>query len=228
MHGRQRLFRHSRVAPESTVGRLHYPGTYAAGVYKPSEDVVAGVSAEHESLVNLPNWLPLTFRIDGGDWFDVDSVELLSYRQTFDSRSAVLTRDLRFRDEAGRTTTTVRQSRFAAMHLAHVAALETTILAEDWSGTVRIRSMIDGDVNNSLVERYRDLASNHLRGLTKAALSENSVLLAVETNQSENSDRARRENHGGATMRPRSRRTDSSMRNSPSDEISANWLRANL
>lgn len=171
-------------APESTVGRLHYPGTYAAGVYNRLEDVVAGVSAEHESLVNLPNWLPLTFRIDGGDWFDVDSVELLSYRQTFDIRSAVLTRDLRFRDEAGRITT-VRQSRFAAMHLAHVAALETTILAEDWSGTVRIRSTIDGDVNNSLVERYRDLASNHLRGLTKAALSENSVLLAVETNQSE-------------------------------------------
>ena len=28
----------------------------------------------NESLVNLPNWLPLTFRIDGGDWFDVDAV----------------------------------------------------------------------------------------------------------------------------------------------------------
>lgn len=172
------------AAPESTAGRLHYPGTYAAGVYNRLEDVVAGVPAEHESLVNLPNWLPLTFRIDGGDWFDVDAVELLSYRQTFDLRSAVLTRDLRFRDDAGRTTT-VRQSRFAAMHLAHVAALETTIVAEDWSGTVGIRSMIDGDVRNSMVERYRDLASDHLRGLTKFALSEDSVLLAVETNQSE-------------------------------------------
>lgn len=172
------------AAPESTAGRLHYPGTYAAGVYNRLEDVVAGVPAEHESLVNLPNWLPLTFRIDGGDWFDVDAVELLSYRQTFDIRSAVLTRDLRFRDEAGRTTR-VRQSRFAAMHLAHVAALETTIVAEDWSGTVQLRSMIDGDVHNSMVERYRDLASDHLRGLTKFALSENSVLLAAETNQSE-------------------------------------------
>ena len=172
------------AAPESTAGRLHYPGTYAAGVYNRLEDVVAGVPTEHESLVNLPNWLPLTFRIDGGDWFDVDTVELLSYRQTFDIRSAVLTRHLRFRDEAGRTTT-VRQSRFAAMHLAHVAALETTIVAEDWSGSIRIRSMIDGDAHNSMVERYRDLASDHLRGLTKFALSENSVLLAVETNQSE-------------------------------------------
>ena len=86
--------------------------------------------------MNLPNWLPLTFRIDGGDWFDVDAVTLLSYRQTLDLRGAVLTRELRFRDDAGRTTS-VTQHRFVAMHMAHVAALETTIVAEDWSGNDR-------------------------------------------------------------------------------------------
>ena len=48
------------------------------------------------------------------------------------------------------------------MHLPHVGALETTIVAEDWSGTIEIRSTIDGDVRNCLVERYRDLADNHL------------------------------------------------------------------
>ena len=97
--------------------------------------------------MNLPNWLPLTFRIDGGDWFDVDAVELLSYRQTLDLRGAVLTRELRFRDDAGRTTS-VTQHRFVAMNQAHVAALETTILAEDWSGTIEIRSTLDGNVGN--------------------------------------------------------------------------------
>ena len=48
------------------------------------------------------------------------------------------------------------------MHLPHVGALETTIVAEDWSGTIEIRSTLDGNVTNSLVERYRDLASEHL------------------------------------------------------------------
>ena len=76
---------------------------------------MAGTTTDHESLVNLPNWLPLTFRIDGGDWFDVDAVELLSYRQVLDIRGAVLTRELRFRDDAGRTTS-VTQHRFVAMH----------------------------------------------------------------------------------------------------------------
>ena len=50
---------------------------------------------------------------------------------------------LRFRDDAGRTTS-VTEHRFVAMHVAHVAALKTTITAEDWSGTVEVRSTLDG------------------------------------------------------------------------------------
>jgi alpha,alpha-trehalase len=172
------------AAPESKAGQIHYPGMYAAGVFNRLEDVIAGTTTDHESLVNLPNWLPLTFRIDGGDWFDVDAVELLSYQQVLDIRSAVLTRELRFHDDAGRTTS-VTQHRFVAMNQAHVAALETTILAEDWSGTIEVRSTLDANVGNCLVERYRELASTHLRSLTKAALSPNSVLMTVETTQSQ-------------------------------------------
>ncbi|OBH30456.1 trehalose-phosphatase [Mycobacterium sp. E342] len=171
------------AAPESRAGQIHYPGTYAGGVYNRLDDLISGTRAEHESLVNLPNWLPLTFRINDGDWFDVDEVKLLSYRQTLDLRSAVLKRELRFRDGAGRTTSVIQQ-RFVAMHVVHVAAMETTIVAEDWSGTIEFRSTIDGNVRNSGVERYRDLASNHLQGLEKGVLSENSVLMTVETTQS--------------------------------------------
>ena len=57
------------------------------------------------------------------------------------------------------------------MHLPHVGALETTIVAEDWSGTIEIRSTLDGNVTNSLVERYRDLANEHLGSVDKRELS---------------------------------------------------------
>jgi alpha,alpha-trehalase len=171
------------AAPESSAGQFHYPGTYAAGVYNRLDDVVGGEALVHESLVNLPNWLPLTFRIEGGDWFDVDRAHLLSYRQTLDLRGAVLTRELRFRDDSGRTTS-VTQHRFVAMHAPHVAALQTIIVAEDWTGTIQVRSMLDGDVRNSLVERYCDLASNHLISVRKQAVSEDSVSLEVATSQS--------------------------------------------
>ncbi len=56
-------------APEAAASEAHYPGTYATGVYNILTDRIAGRTIENESLVNLPNWLSLTFRIDGGPWF---------------------------------------------------------------------------------------------------------------------------------------------------------------
>ncbi|OCB28342.1 trehalose-phosphatase [Mycobacterium malmoense] len=171
------------AAPESKAGRVHYPGTYAAGVYNRLVDDVSGTEIDNESLVNLPNWLALTFRIDDGRWFDIDAVDVLSCRQTLDLRSAILTREVRFRDDAGHTSL-LTQQRFVAMHMAHVGALQTKIVAEDWSGRIEIRSTLDGNVTNSLVERYRDLANNHLASVEKREISHNSVLLTVQTNQS--------------------------------------------
>ena len=171
------------AAPESKAGQTHYPGTYAAGVYNRLVDDVSGTQIDNESLVNLPNWLGLTFRIDGGTWFDIDAVDVLSYRQTLDLRGAVLTREARFRDDDGRTSS-LRQRRFVAMHMPHVGALETTIIAEDWSGAIEIRSTLDGNVTNSLVERYRDLANEHLGSVDKRDIGDDSVLLTVQTTQS--------------------------------------------
>jgi hypothetical protein len=69
-----------------------------------------------------------TFRIDGGDWFDIDDTEILEYEQALDLRRAVLTRRLRCRDDHGRTTA-VTQRRLAHMRTSTCAALETTIVA---------------------------------------------------------------------------------------------------
>ncbi|WP_305091537.1 trehalose-phosphatase [Prescottella sp. R16] len=170
-------------APESVADDTHYPGTYAAGVFNRLEDAVNGTVVDNESLVNLPNWLPLTFRIDDGPWFDIDAVHVLDHHQYLDLRRAVLTRRLRFRDDAGRTTT-VHQRRFVAMHLRHVAALETTVCAEDWSGRLEFRSEIDGAVGNTLVERYRDLASRHLAPADTEVVDENTVRLVTVTTES--------------------------------------------
>jgi trehalose-phosphatase len=170
-------------APEADAGEFHYPGTYAAGVYNRLTDDVSGVQVHNESLVNLPNWLSVKFRIDGGDWFDVDCVDMLSYRQIMDLRQAELTREFRFRDSAGRTTTVI-QRRIAAMHLPHACALETTVRAEDWSGTVEFLSLIDGDVRNSGVERYRALSDDHLVATQTRELSFGTALLVCQTVQS--------------------------------------------
>ncbi|MVU78314.1 trehalose-phosphatase [Nocardia sp. ET3-3] len=171
------------AAPETVAGERHYPGTYVAGVYNRLFDEISGRTVDNESLVNLPNWLPITFRIGDVDWFDIDAVELLSYRQEFDMRHAVLVRTFRFRDTTGRITA-VRQRRFAAMHAPHLCALEVAVTAENWAGTVVFRSLVDGAVRNSGVARYRDLSGVHLEQVGTRELSAESVLMVVRTGQS--------------------------------------------
>jgi trehalose/maltose hydrolase-like predicted phosphorylase len=147
--------------PETSADGIHYPGTYVAGVYDRLTSVVAGREVENEDIVNVPNWLPLTFRVNGGAWFSPDTSTLVSYRQELDMRRGVLTRLLRVRDDAGRTTR-VTQRRIVSMDDPHVAALETTILPEDWSGRLEVRSALDGQVGNMGVARYRALNGRHL------------------------------------------------------------------
>ncbi|MCX9193402.1 trehalose 6-phosphate phosphorylase [Carbonactinospora thermoautotrophica] len=150
------------AAPECTAGEHHYPGTYVAGCYDRLVSGVAGRVVENEDLVNLPNWLPLRFRAAGTPWFTPDRPGLLEYRQVLDLRRGVLTRTLRYRDPRGHRTR-VTQRRFVHAVDPHLAGLETTILAEDWSGRLEVESALDGTVTNAGVARYRDLNGEHLR-----------------------------------------------------------------
>ncbi|NIO39324.1 MAG: hypothetical protein GTO41_03445, partial [Burkholderiales bacterium] len=171
------------AAPESSADGVHYPGTYIAGCYNRLASAIADRTLENESLVNMPNWLPLNFRIDGGDWFDLKAVDLLSYQQELDIKQAVLTRTIHFRDMTGRHTR-LEQQRFVSMDQPHLACLHTCIFAEDWEGNIEVRSALDGRVENTGVARYRELDSKHLTPLTSVAVDANTIALEVQTNQS--------------------------------------------
>ena len=172
------------AAPESVADGVHYPGTYLAGGYDRLKSEIAGRIVENEDLVNLPNWLSLSFRIGDGDWFEVRKVELVSCRQELDLRAGVLWRRVRFRDAQGRRTT-LTQRRFVHMAHPHLAGLETTWLAENWSGRMEIRSALDGRVVNSGVPRYRNLNGQHLVPIETARVGEDAIYLKVQTAQSE-------------------------------------------
>jgi alpha,alpha-trehalase len=172
------------AAPESVAGKTHYPGTYMAGIYNRLKSDVAGHVIENESMVNVPNWLPLTFRIgDGNDWFDLDSVKILEYCQELDMRHGILVRTVRVEDNMERTTRLI-QRRFIHMHYRHLAGLETVIFPENWSGKIYVRSALDGRVYNTLVERYRQLNNHHLDQIGTGMTDDRLIWLEVETNQS--------------------------------------------
>jgi alpha,alpha-trehalase len=171
------------AAPETTADGVHYPGTYIAGCYDRLPTELDGRVLEHEDLVNAPNWLPLTFRAVGGDWFSLDTVEILSYRQELDLKRGVLLRDLRIRDGQGRRTH-LTSRRLVHMAAPHLAALDTTIVGENWSGPVEVRSALDGRVSNSGVARYRHLSREHLLPIERGARGDSTILLQVRTVQS--------------------------------------------
>ncbi|QJQ95243.1 MULTISPECIES: glycoside hydrolase family 65 protein [Halomonadaceae] len=177
------------AAEESEAGEIHYPGTYLAGGFNRLKTEIAGRIIENEDLVNFPNWLCLSFRHaqdsprEEGEWFNPLAVELLHYRQRLDLKRGLLERDIRFRDRHGRETTLTTR-RLVHMDNPHLAAIEWRLRPENWSGSIVVRSALDGRVINAGVARYRELASTHLSHLSSEPVGQESIRLNVETCQS--------------------------------------------
>ncbi|GAA4880720.1 glycoside hydrolase family 65 protein [Actinomycetospora straminea] len=169
--------------PESSADGVHYPGTYAAGVFNRLSDVGDGVAVENESMVNLPNWLDLRVAVEDEAWLDVSAGRVLEHRTQLDTARGVLHRTTRFVDGAGRHTR-LHQRRFVHRERRHLAGLHTSVVAEDWSGRLTVASGVDGTVTNSGVARYRHLSGRHLEVLATEETADDTVLLTAATTQS--------------------------------------------
>ncbi len=157
------------AAIEATADDIHYPGTYRAALYNRLVSQINGETVDDKSLVNLPNWLPLTFRIDAGDWVSIDQVSILSYRQILHLRYGVLRREIRFRDRDGRQTR-LHEHRFVSMAQPHLGGLHLELIAENWSGELEVRSAINGRVINNNVKRYKPYNKQHLEPIATGTL----------------------------------------------------------
>ena len=165
------------------IDEVHYPGTYAHGVYDRETTIMGGRPVPNEDLVNLPNCLVLKFRVEGEEPFGLGNVELLSYRHAYDTRNAVVIRELRFRDRAGRDTS-LKSRRFVSMARMHLAALAWELVPENWSGRVEVVTALDGQVLNRGVARYRQLKGRHLDPQGPRIYSSDVIALKARTRQS--------------------------------------------
>jgi trehalose/maltose hydrolase-like predicted phosphorylase len=171
------------AAEESSNDEFNYPGTYIAGGFNRAKSEVSGRVIENEDFVNFPNWLCLSFRATGGEWLDLNRFTLHIYRQILDMKSGMLIREFRVEDPAGRLTS-VKSRRFVSMSDMHLAGLEWEFIPENWSGTVEIRSALDGRVVNAGVDRYKELESLHLDAVSTAINGDDSMVLLVQTRHS--------------------------------------------
>lgn len=175
----------TRAAAEGSVaGEKHYPGTYLAGGYNRLETTIAGRVVENEDLVNWPDWTLLMFRIENGDWFNIDTVEILGFEQSLNLKEGVLERTMSFRDKEGRETQLVSR-RLVSMAEMHLAAVEWELKPLNWEGRITIHSALNGKITNAGVARYRALNGRHLVPLDTGSFEEDGIYLKVRSSQSE-------------------------------------------
>ncbi len=173
------------AAEESSANKINYPGTYISGLYNRRISKVGDREIENEDFVNIPNWLPIKFRINDGKWFEFGpdpSFKLISIKRDLNFRTGELRRELVIEDSLGRKTEVV-SCRIAGMHYYHIAAIKYIIKPLNYSGTVTIRSEIDGAHINAGIERYKELNQNHLVHI-KEKIDGNYAMVEVRTTES--------------------------------------------
>jgi len=174
------------VLEESRASKAHYPGTYVSGLFNRLVSKVGDRDIENEDFVNIINWLPLSFRIEGGPWFEPGSETdfvIRSIERVLDFKSGELTREMEVEDSEGRISL-VRSSRFAGMADPHRAGMKYTFSPLNYSGKVEIRSGLTGDHKNSGVDRYNSLNQQHLEPVAEMAEGKG-IQLVVKTTQSQ-------------------------------------------
>ncbi|MGP4050204.1 glycoside hydrolase family 65 protein [Streptomyces sp. 2A115] len=170
--------------PECVADEVHYPGTYVAGCYNRLTSEVAGRQVENEDMVNVPNWLPLRFRLPDGPWLTPDTATVLEHRETLHLSAGLLERRTRY-DLGQERVLAVRQQRLVHMADPHLAALRTEFTAEGFSGALEVEAALDGGVTNSGVPRYRDLDGHHLTHVHTGSATPDTVWLRCRTRTSD-------------------------------------------
>jgi len=90
-------------------GPNNYPGTYILGGYNRAISEINGLTTENEDLVNFPNFLFLSFKLEGGDWLNLDdkSIKIHFYHHCLNFQESILSRRFRIEDKRGRITTVI-------------------------------------------------------------------------------------------------------------------------
>ncbi len=171
---------------ESSANEVNYPGTYVSGLFNRLTSKVGDRDIENEDFVNITNWLPVSFRIEDGPWFEFspESVfQIRDARRTLDMHSGTLTRELLLEDVEGRLTRLL-SSRFVGMEDPHRAGLRYSVTPLNYSGTLELRSSLRGDHKNAGVKRYNDLEQQHLVACSEEVRNAQ-LHLVVRTTQSD-------------------------------------------
>ncbi|UCC95748.1 MAG: glycoside hydrolase family 65 protein [Candidatus Omnitrophota bacterium] len=167
---------------ECVASGIHYPGTYISGLYNRLRSHIAGKTIVSEDFVNCPNWTFLTFKIGDGEWFSPSTTKILDYYKELDTQRGILGRKVIFQNWKGQKTL-IETFRIVHMVNPHLGAIKYVITPQNYSEQITVRTMLDGSVCNTGVERYRNLNYQHLKSHNSGYHGRNIMYLSVVTSQ---------------------------------------------
>lgn len=146
------------------------PGTYFAGVF----DATPFFFTE---LANAPSWVGLKVIADG-ETVDLEKGEILDYRRFLDMKKGLLIQLLRWKSPMGKIT---RFESWRLVHLSHkhVALIKGIIVPENYSGTVSLKSSLDGYTFNT--SSPKQLKIKHFKLTEYGDRKEDGIYLEMKT-----------------------------------------------
>lgn len=167
---------------EEKASEFHYPGCHMAGVYNKLPSQIQDRTVFNEDLVNCPNWVYTSFKIDDEDFINSRNIKILDIERNLDFKRGILSGWALIEDNKGRKTM-VESVRFISMHDRNTAGIEYSITPLNYSGKITIKTGIDGNIINDGVERYRQLNQKHL-AQAETGYEDNIIWLKTFTTQS--------------------------------------------
>lgn len=179
--GNGALFVRANLCEAEPGNSRHYPGTYLAGFYDDRVETVGGAERRHASLVRLPDWTGLRFRIEGdGDWFVLGQCTILEYLHRLDMDRGIAERRIRLRD-ASRRKMVIMERRLVSLARSRIAASHWHLIPENWSGEVEVQVRLSGDVCNHNVQGGALNPYHHLCDIEPAIPGPRTLMLTART-----------------------------------------------
>lgn len=129
-----------------------YPGeersTFLHGVFD-------DVPVTFTELANAPDWLELEI-ILAGERFGLERGEVLDFKRSLDLKTAVLTREVRWRSPQGRTTHLAFE-RFASLADEHLAGIRVRITPQDYEGKIEVHAGVNAAADNLGLKHWQSL-----------------------------------------------------------------------
>jgi len=155
------------------------PGTYINGIYE-TEPIIYGEymarqPSEYQSMINITDWKGLKILVDSEE-LSMFSGVVEDYSRTLDLKEGVLEREFVWTSPKGRRLK-IAFERFISHANQHLAFLRCSVTPLNFSGTITLRSTVDGAVRN-----YHHLREPALKIVSTKLTNESGVLISRTKN----------------------------------------------